>query len=82
MSSSYDLENKPTAQEAIKRLSTGASLNESSTNLAATPKDDKSLKIATFSLQGYLKVKRLTSFVFNELMNVIIIRKKSLLQSF
>lgn len=49
------METKPTAQEALKRLSSGFSLSESS-NYVMSPKDDKSLKIATFSLQGYLKV--------------------------
>ncbi|KAL7317107.1 hypothetical protein PS15m_003505 [Mucor circinelloides] len=56
MSHSYDMDTKPSAQEAVKRLSSGFSLSES-TNHVMTPKDDKSLKIATFSLQGYLKEK-------------------------
>ncbi|KAG2200960.1 hypothetical protein INT46_010343 [Mucor plumbeus] len=56
MSHSYDLDTKPSAQEAVKRLSSGFSLSESA-NHVMTPKDDKSLKIATFSLQGYLKEK-------------------------
>lgn len=55
MSHSYDLDAKPSAQEAVKRLSSGFSLSENA-NHAMAPKDDKSLKIATFSLQGYLKV--------------------------
>lgn len=55
MAHPYDLEAKPTAQEAVKRLSSGFSLSENA-NQVMTPKDDKSLKIATFSLQGYLKV--------------------------
>lgn len=53
--SSYDMDTKPSAQEALKRLSSGFSLSENA-NHVMTPKDDKSLKIATFSLQGYLKV--------------------------
>ncbi|KAI7902057.1 ELMO/CED-12 family-domain-containing protein [Cokeromyces recurvatus] len=58
MSQSYNFDSKPTAQEAIKRLSSGFSLSESSSNVnISTAKDDKSLKIATFSLQGYLKEK-------------------------
>ncbi|RCI00523.1 hypothetical protein CU098_007610 [Rhizopus stolonifer] len=56
MSHAYDLDIKPTAQEAVKRISSGFSLSESA-NQPMTPKDDKSLKIATFSLQGYLKEK-------------------------
>jgi hypothetical protein len=56
MSQSYDLDAKPTPQEALKRLSSGFSLSEND-NQTMTAKDDKSLKIATFSLQGYLKVK-------------------------
>lgn len=55
MSNPYDIDVRPSAQEAVKRLSSGFSLSESS-NYAMSPKDDKSLKIATFSLQGYLKV--------------------------
>lgn len=57
MSHSYDMDTKPSAQEAVKRLSSGFSLSESA-NHVMTPKDDKSLKIATFSLQGYLKVRK------------------------
>jgi hypothetical protein len=53
--SPYDMEGRPSAQEAVKRLSSGFSLSESA-NHVMTAKDDKSLKIATFSLQGYLKV--------------------------
>ncbi|GAA5807621.1 hypothetical protein MFLAVUS_000990 [Mucor flavus] len=56
MSNSYDIDIRPSAQEAVKRLSSGFSLSESS-NYVMSPKDDKSLKIATFSLQGYLKEK-------------------------
>ncbi|GAN03233.1 elmo ced-12 family protein [Mucor ambiguus] len=56
MSHSYDLDTKPSAQQALNRLSSGFSLSESA-NHVMTPKDDKSLKIATFSLQGYLKEK-------------------------
>lgn len=48
------METKPTAQEALKRLSSGFSLSDNS-SYVMSPKDDKSLKIATFSLQGYLK---------------------------
>jgi hypothetical protein len=52
----YDMvESRPSAREAVKRLSSGFSLSESAHHVM-TPKDDKSLKIATFSLQGYLKV--------------------------
>ncbi|OBZ83793.1 Engulfment and cell motility protein 2 [Choanephora cucurbitarum] len=56
MAQSYDLDAKPTAQEAIKRISSGFSLSESAGQPLA-PKDDKSLKITTFSLQGFLKEK-------------------------
>lgn len=52
---SYDMELRPSAQEAVKRLSSGFSLSENSHH-AMSAKDDKSLKLATFSLQGYLKV--------------------------
>lgn len=51
----YDMDSRPSAQEAVKRLSSGFSLSENAHHVM-TPKDDKSLKIATFSLQGYLKV--------------------------
>lgn len=63
MSNSYDIDIRPSAQEAVKRLSSGFSLSESS-NYVMSPKDDKSLKIATFSLQGYLKVTCTYMYVF------------------
>ncbi|KAI7892986.1 ELMO/CED-12 family-domain-containing protein [Mucor mucedo] len=53
---SYDMDSRPSAQEAVKRLSSGFSLSENS-NHVMSAKDDKSLKLATFSLQGYLKEK-------------------------
>ncbi|KAI8977655.1 ELMO/CED-12 family-domain-containing protein [Mycotypha africana] len=60
MSNVHNLNDKPTVQETIKRLSSGFSLNSShhsDHNHAdgTSTKDDKSLKIATFSLQTYLK---------------------------
>lgn len=55
MSGPYDMDARPSAQEAVKRLSSGFSLSENS-NHVMSAKDDKSLKLATFSLQGYLKV--------------------------
>ncbi|KAI9469935.1 MAG: ELMO/CED-12 family-domain-containing protein [Benjaminiella poitrasii] len=58
MSQSQDSDSKSTAREAVKRLPSGFNLSESSSNInVSTSKDDKSLKIATFSLQGYLKEK-------------------------
>lgn len=59
MAQIYDLDKQPTPQEAeylVKRLSSSFGLSEN-TNQPLTPLDDKSLKIATFSLQRYLKVK-------------------------
>ncbi|KAI8374804.1 ELMO/CED-12 family-domain-containing protein [Blakeslea trispora] len=56
MAQPYDLEAKPTAQEAVKRISSGFNLSENA-GQPTTLKDDKSLKIATFSLQSYLKEK-------------------------
>jgi hypothetical protein len=59
MAQIYDLDKQPSPQEAeylVKRLSSGFCLSEN-TNQPLTPLDDKSLKIATFSLQRYLKVK-------------------------
>ncbi len=59
MAQIYDLDKQPSPQEAeylVKRLSSSFCLSEN-TNQPLTPLDDKSLKIATFSLQRYLKVK-------------------------
>ncbi|KAI9273624.1 ELMO/CED-12 family-domain-containing protein [Sporodiniella umbellata] len=59
MAQVYDADVQPSPQEAenlVKRLSSGFSLSENSTP-SLTPMDDKSLKIATFSLQRYLKEK-------------------------
>lgn len=63
MAQAYDLDKQPSPQEAeylVKRLSSGFSLSEY-TNQPLTPMDDKSLKITTFSLQRYLKVKKKNS---------------------
>ncbi|KAG1374208.1 hypothetical protein G6F61_009526 [Rhizopus arrhizus] len=59
MAQIYDLDKQPSPQEAeylVKRLSSSFCLSEN-TNQPLTPLDDKSLKIATFSLQRYLKEK-------------------------
>jgi hypothetical protein len=60
MAKVYDLDKQPTPQEAeyvVKRLSSSFNFLDN-TNQPMTPLDDKSLKIATFSLQKYLKVKK------------------------
>jgi hypothetical protein len=60
MSQAHDFEAPPTPQEAeflVKRLSSGFTLGDNA-SATLTPKDDKSLKIATFSLQKYLKVNK------------------------
>lgn len=60
MAKVYDLDKQPTPQEAeyvVKRLSSTFNFLDN-TNQPMTPLDDKSLKIATFSLQKYLKVKK------------------------
>lgn len=48
----------PTANEAenvVKRMSTGATISDQ-VSATSSNKDDKVLKMATFSLQKYLKV--------------------------
>ncbi|KAI9494126.1 ELMO/CED-12 family-domain-containing protein [Zychaea mexicana] len=58
MSSSYEFDSAPTPEEAeklVKRMSAGATLADQSSGNTAATKDDKVLKIATFSLQKYLK---------------------------
>jgi hypothetical protein len=81
MSHPYDLDAKPTAQEAVKRLSSGFSLSENA-NHAMSPKDDKFLKLTTFSLQNFLKVKS-TEFINVDVCPLTLVyRTKSLLPSF
>lgn len=58
MAQTYSLDKQPTPQEAenlVKRHSSGFNFQE--TKQPTTPLDDKSLKLATFSLQRYLKEK-------------------------
>jgi hypothetical protein len=45
-----------TAEKLVNRMSTGASISDPISS-TSTPKDDKVLKMATFSLQKYLKVR-------------------------
>lgn len=45
-----------TAEKLVNRMSTGASISDPISS-ASAPKDDKVLKMATFSLQKYLKVR-------------------------
>lgn len=77
----YDMESRPSAQEAVKRISSGFSLSESS-NYVMSAKDDKSLKLATFSLQGYLKVIMSIHKGKKEKTKLALHRKKNLQQSF
>lgn len=83
MAQAYDTDVQPSPQEAedlVKRLSSGFSLSENTTQ-SLTPMDDKSLKIATFSLQRYLKVKK-KALKKNKRHKVNDIRKKTLQPSF
>jgi engulfment/cell motility protein 1 len=45
-----------TAEKLVNRMSTGASISHPISS-TSTPEDDKVLKMATFSLQKYLKVR-------------------------
>ncbi|KAI9275674.1 ELMO/CED-12 family-domain-containing protein [Phascolomyces articulosus] len=58
MSGTYEFDSAPTPEEAeklVKRMSAGANLADQTAGTTTTTKDDKVLKIATFSLQKYLK---------------------------
>lgn len=55
---SREFESAPTAEEAeklVKRMSAGANVTEGHTGKSSA-KEDEVLKVATFSLQKYLKV--------------------------
>ena len=69
MSGTYEFDSAPTPEEAeklVKRMSAGTNFPDQTNggNTTTNTKDDKVLKIATFSLQKYLKVYNDKSVVF------------------